>query len=263
MDLTEAASELASEQKVQGNINELKFQTQLNEYLEAKILLYKSQLEVVRLTEKMNQLLGISFFETCWIISAELPPILEEELSFCCLEEIALSERLDLQVSIWEIERLARMFGIKQWWAYTDAYFGGSYEKMQKASKSEEPVLPLHFLSLIMGRPIELACKHYLCKASIFTMQKIEILAEVRSLHEQLMIQRALVLNYETQILPLQNRFCRFQKLLPFYGHECLSISPEEKARVTKQIHYTEELRNYWMIKVAMYKSLGTMKVME
>ncbi|QLH35700.1 MAG: hypothetical protein HWD61_05810 [Parachlamydiaceae bacterium] len=129
LDLTEAASELASEQKVQGNINELKFQTQLNEYLEAKILLYKSQLEVVRLTEKMNQLLGISFFETCWIISAELPPILEEELSFCCLEEIALSERLDLQVSIWEIERLARMFGIKQWWAYTDAYFGGSYEK--------------------------------------------------------------------------------------------------------------------------------------
>ncbi|QLH35701.1 MAG: hypothetical protein HWD61_05815 [Parachlamydiaceae bacterium] len=37
----------------------------------------------------------------------------------------------------------------------------------------------------------------------------------------------------------------------------------KKKQELQKQIHYTEELRNYWMIKVAMYKSLGTMKVME
>ena len=256
---TEAAYELTAAQKQQGNINDLELQSRTNMYFEAQLALTESGLEIIRLREKINKLLGLASSERCWQIRQGLPELPEEEVPLDCLESIALSQRVDLEIIRWEVERIARLLGIKQWWAYTNLTAGFSTE--HEAEGFQES-------GLAFGGNIPLFNYGQADRARFYSMYRqrqqqqktleIEIISQVHSASDQLAVNRRLVMSYQKKLLPLQEQIISMSQ--KFYNTMALSVYKlldAKKQELQMQINYELSLRNYWISQVELDRALG------
>lgn len=259
VEAADASSELAKRQQQQGNINELEFQGHLNEFLESKIELASSQIEIIRLRERMNKLLGLQSSEICWHISNNLPPIPSEEFSDNCLIDIALSQRLDLQIAKWEVEKIARMYGIKQWWAYTAASLGISTERDSEGIRNLGPAFSFE-LPLFNYGQADRARIQALFRQSLDRLEakEIEIASEVRSAQKQVLKYRELLLSYQNELLPLQKRILAMsQRYYNFMTLSVYKLLQAKKQELHMQINFHLTLRDYWLSRVALDRALG------
>lgn len=254
----EAAKELAEAQKQQGNINDLALQSRLTEYLESQIVYTQNQMEQIRLREKMNQLLGLSS-NGCWQLTDHLPELPEEEVPIECLESIALSQRLDLEIARREVERTARMLGIKQWWAYTDLAAGISTEHEAEGFQETGPALA-GAVPLFNYGQADRARLYALYRQRCEQQKALEItvLSEVRSARDRVAVNRELVLIYQKEIIPLQEQIVSTSQT--FYNTMGLSIYhllDMKKQEIRVKIDSTANLRNYWISQVELSRALG------
>lgn len=255
----EAANQLATAQRQQGNINDLELQNRMNEYLESKVKLSRSQVEIIRLRERMNKLLGLSSSELCWRMINELPELPEEEIPAVCLESVALSQRLDLEVARWEVEKIARKLGLKQWWAYTDFAAGISTEHEAEGFQETGPAFAGAIPIFNYGQA-DRARLYSLYRQSLERQKALEInvLSEVRSARDQLFVNRNLVLTYQRELLPIQEQIVLMSQR--FYNTMALSVYKlldAKRQELQMQINYKEILRNYWISRVELDRALG------
>lgn len=259
VDVTNAAYDLAKAQLDAGNINDLEFQSYLSEHLEKKVELTRSQRSIVIFREKLNRLLGLSHFVTCWNLDKNLPTVPETEVALGCLEEVALAHRLDLAAASWEVERFARMFGTKDWWAYTDLNLGVSAERDSDGIKVIGPTYSLELPIFNYGQADrERLCALYRQADDRFRTMEIAILTEVRSLQEQLMINRTLTLTYENEILPLAQQNISLSH--SYYNTMSMSVYKllhAKKQELEIQMNYLQSLQDYWISKVNLARALG------
>lgn len=257
--VAEAANQLAIAQRQQGNINDLGLQSRMNEYLESKVALTTNQVELIRLRERMNKLLGLSSSDLCWQINNDLPELPKEEIPAEWLESIALSQRLDLKVAYWEVERIARMLSAKQWWAYTDIAGGISTEHEAEGFQETGPVFAGAIPIFNCGQAD---------RARLYSMYRqsqerkktleIEVLSEVRSARDQLIVNRNLVLTYQKELLPLQEQVVSMSQR--FYNTMALSVYKlldAKRQELQMQINYKLNLKNYWISQVELDRALG------
>lgn len=259
IDATEASNQLAEGQKEQGNINELEIQKHALEYLEAKVQFSRTQREVIRLREKLNKLLGLNSGETCWRVKEQLPVLPNDEVPLQCLETIALSQRLDLDVARWDVERIARMYGIKQWWTYTDAAMGISTEKDAEGIRTIGPAFSLQLPLFNYGQADRERIQSMFTQ-SLHRLSALEILvlSEVRSARDQLIMNRELVTQYLKDLLPLQQAITSSSQ--KYYNYMALSVYKLLDAKMQEielQINYTHALRDYWISRVQLDRALG------
>jgi len=254
----ESAYQLALQQREQGNVNDLDAQKRMNDYLESKIELTHSRVELVRLREKMNKLLGFSSNQ-CWSIAADLPELPIEEISLECLESAALCQRLDIHVARLEMERLARMLGVKQWWVYTDLGIGFSTEHEAEGFQ-ETGVGFSGSIPIFNYGQAERARLHALYRQSQEKLKslEIEVLTEIRSAREQLLINRNLVLAYQEELLPLQAQIvAQSQNFYHVMGLSVYTLLEVKGQELQMQINYRLSLRNYWLSRVQLDRALG------
>lgn len=258
VDAAEASNQLSLAQKQKGNINVLDLQNRTNEYLKSKVELTQNQVELIRLRERMNKLLGLCSSDFCWRIVG-LSKLPEEEIPAECLESIALSQRADLGVARLEVERICRMLGVKHWWAYTNLGAGFSTEHeaegFQETGPSFGGVIPIfNYGQADRARLYSMYCQ----SLEHLKALEIEILSEVRSARDQLIVNRNLVLTYQNELLPLQEQILSMSQR--FYNTMSLSVYKlldAKKQELQMQIDYISNLRNYWISQVALNRALG------
>lgn len=261
LEITEAASQLALWQKNGGNINDLEFQYWKKEYLESKVELSKSQAALVLLREKINQLLGLECYEIHWRISDPLAPLPQSEISLECLEEIALLQRLDLEVIRWEMEKIARIGATKQWWSYTELAAGVSTETDIDGTRVTGPMLTgaipiFNYGQADRARLLAMYRKSY----EHLRMMELTALSEVRSARSQQMIYRDLLLAYQEELLPLQEEIVNTsQKFYHVMGlkNGVYGLLYVKRQQLQLQIDYTMALLNYWISRVKLDRALG------
>lgn len=257
MQANEAAKDLAKAQKQQGNINELVLQSRMNEYLESKLTLAQSQLELIRLKERMKKLLGLSEF--CFKISEDLPELPEYEPSDDCLESIALSQRLDLEIARLEVKKIGDKLGLKQWWSYTNIAAGISTEHEAEGFQETGPAFT-GAIPLFNYGQADRARLYAMHRQSLKQLQALEIkvLAEVHSARDQLMVNRNLVLTYQEELLPLQKEIVSMSQ--SFYNTMTLSVYKlldAKRKELQMEIDYKVTLKNYWVSQVELDRALG------
>ncbi|MFC2049374.1 TolC family protein [Chlamydiota bacterium] len=258
VDATDVANRLAILQKKQGNINDLELQVRMNDYLQAKIDYTNNTAELIALREEMNRLLGLST-NACWCMTQNLPDIPKNDLPSDCLEAIALSKRLDIGAAKWEMERFFRMWRTKRWWAYADGTLGASTEQEAEGFQETGPTffLPIPFFNYGQA---DRARIYALYDQSLNRLKALEIavLSEVRSARDRLSIHRQLILDYQQQLLPLQESILSTSQR--FYNYMALSVYKligSKKQEVEMQIKYRKALLDYWMTRVDLDRSLG------
>lgn len=256
---TEAANQLAAAQMHQGNINGLEFQSRMNEYLESKAAFTQNQIELIRLREQMNKLLGLSSSELRWRITDKLPVLPKSEISIDCLESVALSQSLDLEIARLEVKKISKMLGLKQWWAYTDVAAGISTEheaeRFQETGPAFAGAIPI--FNYGQADRARLYSMYYQSLEKEKALE-IQVLSQVRSAREQLLINRNLVLTYQNELLPLQEQIVSISQR--FYNTMSLSVYKlleAKKQELQMQINHKLNLRNYWISRVELDRALG------
>ncbi len=259
VELTEISYQLAEVQIQAGNINNLTLQTQMNEYLEAKVALAQGQVEIIKLKEHMNVLLGLDSSDTCWSFSHELPTMPLSEFSESCLESIALTHRLDLEAARWYVEKIARTGATKQWWAYTDLVAGFAGEKDPSGLWTQGPAIGASIPIFNYGQA-DRERLYALYRQSVNQLQALQIiiLSELHSANERLLIQRTIVAAYENELLPLQDQILNTSQ--QYYHVMALSVYKlldAKKQEIQMQINSTNALKHYWISKIDLDRSLG------
>ena len=257
VDATDVANRLAILQKKQGNINDLELQERLKNYFQAKIDYTKNQTELVILRETINRLLGLSG-DTCWSTARNLPQLPQDEVPCACLEAVALSKRLDIGAAQWELERLSRLWRTKKWWASADGSLGASTEQEAEGFHETGPAfsVPIPLFNYGQAERARLAA---LYDQSLYHLKTLEVtaLSEVRSARDQLNIQRQLIVEYQQELLPLQEKMLSTSQ--NFYSYMALGVYQLIEAKqqeIEMRIQYTQVLLDYWMARVTLDRAL-------
>lgn len=259
VDLAEASCQLSEAQYQAGSINILALQSEKNEFLVHKIALAQSHAEIIKLTEQMNVLLGLDSSVNCWVICGKLPKMPDAEVSESCLESIALSRRLDLEAARWEVEKIIRTGATMQWWAYTNFAAGFAGEKDPGGLWTQGPAIAGSIPIFNHGQADRerLYAKY---KWSIHQLEvlQIAVLAELHSAKERLLVQREIASRYENELLPLQKQIVATSQ--EYYHAMALSVYrllDSKKQEIRMDINFTNALKNYWLTRVDLNRSLG------
>ena len=258
VELTDIHNEIASRQKNINNINSLDLQQIQSRYLEAKLEIARIQNEIIQLKQRLNKLLGFSG-EIQWTISSDLPEMDYQGLPIDRLECVAFRERLDLQAARFEILRLSRKLGIKQWWVYTNGRIGIGGERDSDGLNTIGPAFAGEIPIFNYGQGARLRLRAELRQAQdkLATLE-IRILSEVREAHELLMNNLSVINEYRNRIIPLQNKILESsEELYNVMGIGIDRLLENKRQELQAYSNYISSLRNYWIARVQLDRSLG------
>ncbi len=249
---------IVSGQHIVGNVNRLDFQLAQARFLEANLEIAKEQTTIIRLREKLNRLLGLS--EEICLILPEIPQEFDYQgFDLCALESIALSERMDLQEARFEVIRLRRMLGLKDWWTYSNLKAGLAGERDPDG---------LNFIGFGLSGEIPIFNFGQAARMRIFAQLRqaqnryeeleIHILSEVREAHKLLMSDLGMINDYRIRIIPLQNEISRAsEELYNVMGLGVDRLIENKRQELEVKRNYFEILKDYWVARAHLDKALG------
>lgn len=259
VELTSIHEEITSRQNLIGNVNSLDFQQTRARFLEAKLEIAKEQNQIIRLKEKMSRLLGFNE-ELCLIFPNELPEEIDYQgFDLCLLESMALKERMDFQEAQFEVIRLSRMLGLKDWWAFTNIKGGLAGERDPDGLNLIGYGLSGEIPIFNFGQAAHLRILAQLRQAQDrYEVLKIRILSEVREAHQLLMSHLGMIHDYQNEIIPLQTQILESsEELYNVMGLGVERLLENKRQELVVYKNYLDILKNYWIARVQLDKALG------
>lgn len=250
--------EIASRQLAVENIYKLDIQLIQANLIEAELEIDRIQAEIIHLRETLAKLLGL-----CIDIPLNIPNNLLDPdyqgFPLECLEAIAFRERLDLQASRWEVIRISRMLGIKQWWVYTEGRLGISSELGPEGFTVFGPAISGALPIFNYGQAARQRLHAELRQAQDrLAALEIQILAEVRESHKLLMRYLASINKYRAGLLPLENKILESsEELYNVMGLGVNRLLENKRQQLQVYSNYILSLRNYWITRVDLDRALG------
>lgn len=258
LELNSINNEIVSKQINIGNVNAFEFQLSQSRLLEAELELAKSQAEIIRLSEKLNRLLGFNE-ELCLILSDELEGIDYQGFDLCILESIALQERLDLQVARFEIERIGRMLGLKDWWTYSKIQGGVAGEKDPDGTNLSGPGFSGELPIFNYGQAARMRLFAQLRQAQARLAElEVQVRSEVREAHKLLMSYLKIMNDYQNRLLPMQRKISSSSEALyNVMGLGVDKLIENKRLEVVANQNYTESVKQYLVSRVGLDRALG------
>lgn len=258
VELTSINSEIVSKQIDVGNVNALEFQLSQSRLLEAELEFAKSQVEIIRLSEKLNRLLGFNE-EVYLILPAYLDEVDYQGFDICTLELIAIEERLDLQVARFEIARLGRMLGLKDWWTYTNLQVGLAGERDPDGTNLIGPGFSGELPIFNYGQAARMRLFAQLRQAQDRLAElEIRVRSEVREAHKLLMSYLKIINDYQYRLLPMQGKIsASSEELYNVMGLGVDKLLENKRLEVVANKNYTESIKQYLVARVELDRALG------
>ena len=258
VELTSINSDIVSQQNIIGNVNTLEFQLSQSKFLEAELELAQSEAEIIRLSEKLNRLLGFTE-DVCLILPETLPQIDNQDFDLCALETLALENRLDLQVAHFEIARFSQMLGLKDWWTYTNLRGGLAGERdpdkanlIGLGASGELPIFNYgQAARMRLFSQLRMAQDH-------LEELEIQVLSEVREAYKLLMSYLRIINDYQNRLLPMQAKIsASSEELYNVMGLGVEGLIENKRQQVVASQNYTESVKKYLMATVKLDRALG------
>lgn len=258
VELTSIHNEIVSRQIIIGNVNRLEFQQVQAKYLQAKLEFLKEQTTIIRLREKLIRLLGLS--EDVCLLLPEIPQDVDYTgYDICSLESIALAERMDLKGARYEVIRLRRMLGLKEWWTYTNLKAGVAGERDPDGLNLIGFGLSGEIPIFNFGQAARMRIFAQLRQAQAqYETLEIRILSEVREAHKLLMNDLEMIIDYQNRIIPLQNEIINSSiELYNVMGLGVDRLIENKRKELEANRNYFEIIKDYWVARVQLDKALG------
>jgi len=256
----ESSLELAQRLHAAGNIGDLELVKENAHFEQARLELADSESALLDAREHLTRLMGLWGPRTDYHLPEQLPDIPGDEIPLENLESVAIENRLDLAGERKSIEALAQALGITIDWRWVGHLeLGVSTERETDKTWVTGPSLSIE-LPIFNQRQADIARLEAQLRRSQkrLTAQAIEIRSEVRSLRNRLVMQRYLVDHYRRTVLPLREQIVTLTLKKYNYmlmGAFDLLIAKQQEFEAYQK--YLEAIRDYWIIRADMQRSLG------
>lgn len=257
-DIARFQYEIATRQNHVGNINALNAEQMQSRYFEAKLEISTSQMEIIRLREHMNKLLGICD-DNCWTASTEQPESFCIDYDMSQLQCIAFQQRLDLHSACLEASRLCQMLGLKEWWAYTNLGIGFAAEQDTDGTWDRGPCITGSIPIFNYGQAARARLYAQLRQAQDrIAALEIRACTEVNDAYKRMTVARDIINEYRIRILPMQDRILdSTTEIYSVMGFGVNVLLESKRQELLAKINYSLALRNYYLAKVDLDKAIG------
>jgi cobalt-zinc-cadmium efflux system outer membrane protein len=109
----ESAAELAKRQHEAGNLPDVELADQQATYSQSRVDVAQTEAQIHSDRERLNRLMGVWGQDTKWAIGDLLPPIPGQEISTRKLEQMAVSQRLDLAMARANVDAIGRELALR------------------------------------------------------------------------------------------------------------------------------------------------------
>jgi cobalt-zinc-cadmium efflux system outer membrane protein len=256
----ESSFELARRLHSAGNIGDLDLAKEHALYEQARLDLANREAALFDAREHLTRLMGLWGPQTQWSLPDQLPDIPADEMPLEKLESMAIENRLDLAAERKEVVVLAQALGITIDWRWVGQIeVGVSTERETDRTWVTGPSLAIE-LPIFNQRQADIARLEAQLRRSQkrLTAQAIDIRSEVRSLRNRLILQRNVIDHYRRTILPLREKIVdltlKAYNFMLTGAFDLLAVKQQEFEAYQK---YLEALRDYWIIRADMQRSLG------
>lgn len=259
VEIDAAGADLSLRQSQAGNVYSLEVVKHKKELCRSRILLARCESKILVLREQINELLGLWGMDTAWTIPKMMPDLPAHEIEASDLEQVAISNRLDLRSAKKQIELSAQALGLKEWWTYIDAQLGVIQGRDNEGISSLGPTIGLALPLFDCGQA-ERAKLSAKLQQSIdrFMALSVSIRADVKAAAETLLLSRELVEYIQTVLIPLQKKSLNFsQKLYNSMSMGAYELLHAKREEMNTQIEHIEALNGYLNARVELGRIVG------
>jgi len=262
-EITSAAGnsfELARRLHAAGNISDLQLANENAHFEQSRIELANSETTLFDAREQLTLLMGLWGPQTNWQLPGQMPDMPSDEIPLANLESMAIENRLDLAAEKKAAEALAQALGITIDWRWIGHIeVGISTERETDRTWVTGPSLAIE-LPIFNQRQADIARleAHLRRSQKKLTAQAIEIRSEVRTLRNRLIMQRNLIDHFRRTVLPLRERIVELTlKNYNYMLSGAFDLIMARQQEFEAYHKYLEALRDYWIIRADMQRSLG------
>jgi cobalt-zinc-cadmium efflux system outer membrane protein len=252
--------ELAQRLHSAGNISDLQLITENAHFEQSRLELARSETALLDAREQLTRLMGLWGPQTNWRLPEQLPDMPSDEIPLEHLESTAIENRLDLAAERKAVEAIAQAMGITIDWRWVGhVEVGISTERETDRTWVTGPSLAIE-LPIFNQRQADIARLEAQLRRSQkrLTAQAIDIRSEVRSLRNRLIMQRNLVDHYRGTVLPLREQIVDLTlKNYNYMLTGAFNLIMAKQQEFEAYQKYLEAIRDYWMIRADMQRSLG------
>ena len=215
--ITEAAAastDLARRQHTAGNISDLDLENEQAVYEQAKLDLARAELEELQTRERVIADLGLVDSKTTLDLPEEFAPIPEQEMALEGIEETALGDRLDLQVTRRELEAAQRQGPLARWGVWDEITVGVHREREPEGRSTTGPALSIPIPIFNRGEAPRARASALLRQAEQrYAALTVSARSELRSARERLLEARARAEYLRDVIVPRRARILALTQL--------------------------------------------------
>jgi outer membrane protein, heavy metal efflux system len=258
---TQAASlALAQRQHEAGNISDLILALRQDNYSRAKLEVATTEAEIHQNRETLTRLLGLWGQDTDWQISGNLPSVPVSDPATKDLEQLAISQRLDLQADYLQVTSQAQDLGLTKSFRLLGALdFGVNSERETDSQTRTGPTFAIELPIFNQGQP-RIARGEALLRQqeAKFEALAVDVRSQIRELQDQLVTKRQIASFYEDELLPNQRKI--LEESLKNYNAMQMSdfelfATKAEEARTERE--YLEAVRDYWITRAELERAVG------
>ncbi len=252
--------ELAQRLHTAGNISTLELVTEKAHYEQTRLEFARSETVLLDEREHLTRMMGLWGSQIKWRLPQQLPAIPDAEMPLEHVESMAIESRLDLVAERKAVEALAQALGITIDWRWVGQIeMGISRERETDRTWVTGPSLAIE-LPIFNQRQADIARLEAQLRRSQnrLTAQAVEIRSEVRSLRSRLIMQRNIIDHYRHTVLPLREQIVDLTlKNYNFMLTGAFELIMAKQQEFEAYQKYLEAIRDYWIIRADMQRSLG------
>lgn len=260
-EVNDAAADLAQRQYDAGNINRLELASQQAAGQQARLELMRTEAQLRADRERVNRLLGLSSSQTEWKMLAELPPLPEADAMPENLEDLAVSQRLDVAAMKSQVSLAESALSLKRKTRLLPASvnLGLDTERESAGDRLTGPRVELGLPIFDQGQADLARLSAELRRATASYEGLIsDVRSQTREARNLLLATRATADYYFKTLLP-QRRLLLRETLLHYNAMQKSSyelLAAKERQLIAER-ESIEALRDYWIARAELEMAIG------
>lgn len=256
---TEAAAELSERQLQAGNVMPRDQAIQQAFYAQTLLDRVRVETQLSSHREALNRLLGLSGRDVAWNLPGRLPDVLQDKPAIEGLENLAVSQRLDLAAAKQDLETAGYALNLGENYRYLSVFGLGLGLDREPDGRFVGPVLDFGLPIFDQGQAkIAVLEAQRRQRAALLTNLGVEVRSEVREAWTRLAAAQDAARHYESVLLPLNQRIvAENQKLYNgnLVGPYELLLSKQNELNVARD--YIVTVRDYWIAQSDLERAIG------
>ncbi|NGZ83533.1 TolC family protein [Duganella aceris] len=255
----QASAELAERMRKAGNWSTMDLAREQAYHAQTLADVVHAQKAAVSAREKLTRLMGLSGAQTGFKLPDHLPDLPDTLRELADVEQIAVSERLDIQAARLDTEHTASTLGLSKATRFINVLDLGAVRNTQGGTSTRGYELSLEIPLFDWGSTrVARAEATYMQSVNLLAQAAIDARSEARESYADYRASYELARHYRDQVVPLRKQLSD-QTLLRYNGMlmSVFELLADAREQATAVSGYIAALKDYWTAQANLEAALG------